>query len=176
MMVTTTKTKKESKEIYRKSRVNNSDKKPFRKSHSLQKQNGGAGGGGAFFLLKTSKFSRGQSTSSSQSSQGSQPSWKSKSPFGKTFLDKEGNLFQHNLFSTENKFLGDSTNASVKICVSFGNKPFSERGNRKLSTCRKTTVFFRKLKNSDKRPRNIRMGIWVKNRNISKKEVQEEPF
>ena len=175
MMVATTKRKKESKQIYRKSRLNISDKKPFRKSHSLQKQNG-VGGGGVFVLLTTLKFSRGQATSSSQSFQGSQPPWKSKSPFGKTFLDKEGNLFQHNLFSTENKFLGDSTNASVKICVSFGNKPFSERGNRKLSTCRKTTVFFRKLKNSDKRPRNIRMGIWVKNRNISKKEVQEEPF
>ena len=52
----------------------------------------------------------------------------------------------------------------VKTCASFGTKPFSERGNRKLSTCRKTAVFFRKLENSDKRPKNIRMGIWVKNR------------
>ena len=43
-MVATAKAKKESKEVYRKNRVNNSDKKPFRKSPSLQKQNGGGGG------------------------------------------------------------------------------------------------------------------------------------
>ena len=37
------------------------------------------------------------------------------------------------------------------------------KANRKLSTCRKTAVLFRKLENSDKRPKNIRMCIWVKN-------------
>ena len=40
-MIATAKAKKESKEIYRKSRVNNNDKRAFRKSPSLQKQNGG---------------------------------------------------------------------------------------------------------------------------------------
>ena len=44
-MVATAKAKKESKEIYRKSRVNNSDKRPFRKSLLLHKQNGRKGGG-----------------------------------------------------------------------------------------------------------------------------------
>ena len=158
-MVATAKTKKESKEVYRKSRVNNSDKRPFLKSPSLQKQNGER-----FVSFTTSKFSRGLSTSSSQSSQGFQPPWKSKRPFGKSFLNKEGNLSQHNLISTKNTFSGDRTNASVKTCAAFGTKPFSERGNRKLSTCRKTAVFFRKLENSGKRLKNVRMGIWVKNR------------
>ena len=40
-MIATAKAKKESKEVYRKSRVNNNDKRAFRKSPSLQKQNGG---------------------------------------------------------------------------------------------------------------------------------------
>ena len=40
-MVAIAKTKKESKEVHRKSRANNSDKKPFRKTPLLQKQNGG---------------------------------------------------------------------------------------------------------------------------------------
>ena len=40
-MVATAKAKKESKEVYLKSRLNNSDKRSFRKSSSLQKQNGG---------------------------------------------------------------------------------------------------------------------------------------
>ena len=157
-MVATAKAKKESKEVYRESRVNNSDKRPFRKSPSLQKQNEGR-----FVSFTTSKFSRSQSTSSSQPSQGSQPPWKSKKSFGKSFLNKKGNLSQHNLTSTKNTFSGDCTNASVNSCASFGTKPFSERGNRKLSTCRKTEVFFRKLENSDKRPKNIRIGIWVEN-------------
>ena len=139
--------------------MNNPDKKPFRKSPSLQKQNGGQ-----FVSFTTSKFSRGQSTSSSQPSQGSQPPWKSKRPFGKSFLNKKGNLSQHNLTSTKNIFSVDCTNVSVKTRASFGTKPFSERGNRKLSTCRKTAVFFRKLENSDKRPKNIRMSIWFENR------------
>ena len=42
-MVATAKAKKESKEVYRKSRVNNSDKKLFRKNPLFQKQNGGGG-------------------------------------------------------------------------------------------------------------------------------------
>ena len=41
-MVATAKAKKESTEVYRKNCVNNSDKKPFRKSPSLQKQHGGS--------------------------------------------------------------------------------------------------------------------------------------
>ena len=82
----------------------------------------------------------------------------------KSFLNKKGNLSQHNLTSTKNTFSGDCTNASVKTCASFGNKPFSERGNRKLSTSWKTAAFFRKLENSGERLKNIRMGIWVKNR------------
>ena len=40
-MITTAKAKKESKEVYRKSHVNNSGKRPFGKSPSLSKQNGG---------------------------------------------------------------------------------------------------------------------------------------
>ena len=40
-MITTAKAKKESKEVYWKNRVNNSEKSPFRKILSLQKQNGG---------------------------------------------------------------------------------------------------------------------------------------
>ena len=89
VMVATAKAKKDSKEAYRKSRVNNSDKRPFRKSSSLQKQNVGR-----FVSFTMSKFSRGQSTSSSSSSsssqpsQGSQPLWKSKRPFGTSFLNK----------------------------------------------------------------------------------------
>ena len=86
VMVATAKAKKESKEVYRKSRVKISDKRPFRKNSSLQKQNGGR-----FVSFTTSKFSRGQSTSSSSSSQpsqGFQPLWKSKRPFGKSFLNK----------------------------------------------------------------------------------------
>ena len=67
------------KAVYRKSRVNNSGKTLFRESPSLQKQNGGG------------EYSRGQSTSS-QPSQGSQTPWKSKRTFGKSFLNKEGNL------------------------------------------------------------------------------------
>ena len=65
------------KAVYRKSRVNNSGKTLFRESPSLQKQKG--------------EYSRGQSTSS-QPSQGSQTPWKSKRTFGKSFLNKEGNL------------------------------------------------------------------------------------
>ena len=53
-MVSTAKAKKESKEVYPKSRVNNSDKRPFRKCPSLQKQNGGR-----FASFTTSKSSRG---------------------------------------------------------------------------------------------------------------------
>ena len=45
-IVATTKAKEESKEVYRKTRVNSNDKRPFRKSPSLQKQNWGMGGGG----------------------------------------------------------------------------------------------------------------------------------
>ena len=48
-MVATAKAKKESKEVYRKSRVNNSDKKLFRKNPIFQKQNGGGGGGGDLY-------------------------------------------------------------------------------------------------------------------------------
>ena len=75
------------KAVYRKSRVNNSGKTLFRESPSLQKQNGG----GRFVSFTMSKYSRGQSTSS-QPSQGSQTPWKSKRTFGKSFLNKEGNL------------------------------------------------------------------------------------
>ena len=71
---------------------------------------------------------------------------------------------QHKFTSTKNTFSGDYTNASVKICASFGTKLFFERGNRKLSTCRKSAVVFRKLEYSGKESKNIRMGIWVKNR------------
>ena len=95
-IIGTAKAKKEFKEEYRKSRVKNSDKRPFRKNPSLQKQNGGR-----FVSFTTPKYSRGQSTSSSQQSQVSQPPWKSKRPFGKSFLNKEGNLFQHNFTSTK---------------------------------------------------------------------------
>ena len=144
--------------------MNNSDKRPFRKSPSSQKENGRGGGGGQFVSFTTSKYNRGQSTSLSQSSQGSQPPWKSKRPFGKSFLNKEGNLSQHNFTSTKITFSGDCTNASVKTCASFGTKTFPKRGNRKLFTYRNTAVFSRKLENSDKRTKNIRMGIWVKNR------------
>ena len=76
-MIATTKAKKDSKKVYRKSRVNNSDKRLFQKSPSLHKQNEER-----FVSLTTSKYSRGQSTSSSEPSQGSQPPWKSKRPFG----------------------------------------------------------------------------------------------
>ena len=86
-MIATAKAKKGFKEVYWKSRVSNSDKRPFRKSASLQKQNRGR-----FVSFTTSKYSRGQSTSSSQSSQESQPPWKSKRSFSKRFLNKEGNL------------------------------------------------------------------------------------
>ena len=48
-------------------------------------------GRGGFVSFKMSKYSRGQSTSS-QPSQGSQTPWKSKRTFGKSFLNKEGNL------------------------------------------------------------------------------------
>ena len=72
-MIATAKAKKESKEVYRKSRVNNSDKRPFRKSPSSQKENGRGGGGGQFVSFTTSKYNRGQLTSSFQPSQGSQP-------------------------------------------------------------------------------------------------------
>ena len=119
-MVATIKAKEESKEVYRKSRVNNSDRRPFRKSPSIQNQSGVR-----FVSFATSKFGRRQSTSSSQSSQGSQPPWKSKRPFGRSFLNKEGNLSQHKLTSTKKTFSGDCTSASVKICASFGTKPFS---------------------------------------------------
>ena len=71
-------------------------------------------------------------SSSSQPFQGSQPPWKSKRPFGKSFLKKEGNLSQHNLTSTKNTLSGYRTDASVKVCASFGTKSFSERGNRRL--------------------------------------------
>ena len=40
-MIATAKAKKESNEVYWKNRVNNSEKSPFRKILSLQKQNGG---------------------------------------------------------------------------------------------------------------------------------------
>ena len=50
-MVATAKAKKESKEVYRKSRVNNSDKKLFRKNPLFQKQNGGGGGGGPICII-----------------------------------------------------------------------------------------------------------------------------
>ena len=109
------------------------------------------------------KFSRGQSTSSSQSSQGSQPPWKSKSPVGKSFLNKERNLFQHSFTSTKNTFSGDCANPSVKRCASFGTKPFSKRENRNFSIFRKTVVFFRKFENTEKQLKNIRMGFWVEN-------------
>ena len=80
------------KAVYRKSRVNNSGKTLFRESPSLQKQNGGGGeGGGRFVSFTMSKYSSGQSTSS-QPTQGSQTPWKSKRTFGKSFLNKEGNL------------------------------------------------------------------------------------
>ena len=59
-MIATAKAKKGFKEVYWKSRVSNSDKRPFRKSASLQKQNRGR-----FVSFTTSKYSRGQSTSSS---------------------------------------------------------------------------------------------------------------
>ena len=88
-MVATAKAKKEYTEVYRKSRVNNTEKKPLRKSLLLKKKNGGR-----FVSFSTSTFSRGQSASSSQSSQRFQPPWKSKRPFGKSFLNKEGNLSQ----------------------------------------------------------------------------------
>ena len=94
-MVATAKAKKESKEIYRKSRANNSDKGPFERAPHYRTRMGG--GGGRFVTFTTFKFSRGQSTSSSQPSQGSQPPWKSKRPFGKSFLNKKGSLSQHNL-------------------------------------------------------------------------------
>ena len=94
--VATTKAKKESKEVCRKTRVNGSDRRPFRKSPSLQKQNWGR--------LTTPKFSRGQSTSSSQPSQGSQPPWKSKDHLARvsstkkeTFL-KITHLYQKHIF------------------------------------------------------------------------------
>ena len=144
-MIATAKAKKESKEVYQKSRVNNSDKMPFRKSPSLQKQNGRR-----FVSFTTSTYSRGQSTSSSQPFHGCQPPWKSKRPYGKSFLNKEGNLSQHNFTSTKITFFGDCTNASVKTWASFGTKPFPERGNKKLSTCRKTAIFSRKLEKSNK--------------------------
>ena len=109
-----------------------------------------------------SKYSRGQpASSSSQPFQGPPPLWKSKRPFDNCFLSKEGNLFQHN-FNSSKTFFGDCTNASVK--TSFGTKTYPKRRNRKLSTCRKTAVFSRKLENSDKRSKNIRIGIWVKKR------------
>ena len=116
------------------------------------------------------KFSRGQSTSSSQSSQGSQPPWKSKRPFGKSFLNKERNLFQHNFTSTKNTFSGDCTNPSVKRCASFGTKPFSKRENRNFSTLRKTVVFFRKFENTEKQ---LTILEWVSGLKI---DFQEEPF
>ena len=156
--VATAKAKKVSKKVNRKIRVNNSDKNPFRKGLITEAE------WGRLVSFTTSKFSRGQSTSSSQSSQEFQPPWKTKRRFVKSFLNKKGNLSQHNLTSTKNTFSGDCTNASVITCASFGTKPFSERGNRKISTCRKTAVSFRKLGNSDNRPKNIRIGIWVKNR------------
>ena len=105
-MIATAKAKKEPKEVYRRNHVNNSDKRPFRISPSLQKQNWGL-----FVSFTASKYSRGQSTSSSKPSQESQPPLKSKRPFGKSFLKKEGNLSENNLTSTKNAFSGDCTNA-----------------------------------------------------------------
>ena len=90
-MVATAKAKKESKEVYRKSRVNNSDKKLFRKNPLFQKQNGG---GGRFVSFTTYKFSRGGLTSSSQSNL----------VIGNNFLNKEGNLSEHNLSSSKTHF------------------------------------------------------------------------
>ena len=56
-MIATAKAKEESKEVYRKSRVNNSDKWPFRKSSSVQKQNGGK-----FISFTTPRYGRGENT------------------------------------------------------------------------------------------------------------------
>ena len=89
-MVATAKAKKESKEVYRKSRVNNSDKKLFRKNPLFQRQNGG----GRFVSFTTYKFSRGGLTSSSQSNL----------VIGNNFLNKEGNLSEHNLSSSKTHF------------------------------------------------------------------------
>ena len=59
-MVVTAKAKKEYEEVYQKIRVSNSYKSPFWKILLLQKQNGER-----FVSFTTSKYSRGQSKSSS---------------------------------------------------------------------------------------------------------------
>ena len=112
------------------------------------------GGGERFVSFTTSKFSRVQSESSSQSFQGSRLPLKSKRPFGKSFLNKEESLPQHNLTSTKNTFSEDCTYASVKTCASFGAKPIFGT----LPFAGRMQYF---LENSDKQPKNIRMGIWV---------------
>ena len=73
------------------------------------------------------------------------------------FPNKEENL--SHLY--QKHISGNCTNALIKTCAFSGSTPSSERGNRKVFSCRKTAVFFRKLKNSEQRPKNIRMGIWV---------------
>ena len=53
---------------------------------------------------------------------------------------------------------------------SFGTKPFSEKGNRKIFTYRKNAVFFRKFENFDKHPKILE---WVSDLKI---DFHEGPF
>ena len=138
---------------------------PFKRSPQYRSRREG-GGGRLFVSFTTSKFSRVQSTSSSQSSQGYQPTGKSNRPFRRSFFNKKVNPSQHNLTSTKNTFSGDFTNASVKTCASFGTKPFPKGEIEKFPLAGRLQYFLEKLENSEKLTnlKTIRMGIWVKNR------------
>ena len=164
-MIATAKAKKEPKEVYRRNHVNNSDKRPFWISPSLQKQNWGL-----FVSFTASKYSRGQSTSSSKPSQESQPPLKSKRPFGKSFLKKEGNLSENNFTSTKNAFSGYCTNVYqlkyVHLLV-LNLFPKGETGN--LALARRLQYF---LENWKIVTNDSKILEWVS----GLKYFQEEPF
>ena len=138
-MIATAKAKKEPKEVYRRNHVNNSDKRPFWISPSLQKQNWGL-----FVSFTVSKYSRGQSTSSSKPSQESQPPLKSKRPFGKSFLKKEGNLSENNFTSTKNGYCTNAYQLKYVHLLVLNLFPKGETGN--LALARRLQYFLENWK------------------------------
>ena len=90
-MVATAKAKKESKEVYRRVVLIIVRKSPFEGPPDSRSRRGG---GGRFVSFTTYKFSRGGLTSSSQSNL----------VIGNNFLNKEGNLSEHNLSSSKTHF------------------------------------------------------------------------
>ena len=90
-MVATAKAKKESKEVYRRVVLIIVTKSSFERAPYSRSR---MGRGGRFVSFTTYKFSRGGLTSSSQSNL----------VIGNNFLNKEGNLSEHNLSSSKTHF------------------------------------------------------------------------